>query len=122
VEYGSDMNKEKVLHTIEPYKHKGQWVFDDAAVGLDKEPFVSGADDLITLLSNNIPNAERGFSLTFSDAPFPGCTEKFDWEREEGGGNWYSSSKLGKEGWLCPALFKYFTEAPKELFALFSPK
>jgi hypothetical protein len=26
------------------------------------------------------------------------------------------------EGWLCPALFKYFAEAPQELYAQFEPK
>jgi hypothetical protein len=26
------------------------------------------------------------------------------------------------EGWLCPALFKYFTSAPPTIFAKFEPK
>ncbi len=32
---------------INPYQYDGTWVFDDACVGLQREPFVSGADILI---------------------------------------------------------------------------
>ena len=35
------------LNVIVPYKWEGMWVFDDPRVGLDKEPFVSGADKMI---------------------------------------------------------------------------
>ena len=35
------------LNVIVPYKWEGMWVFDDPRVGLSKEPFVSGADDMI---------------------------------------------------------------------------
>jgi len=30
------------LMVIVPYKYEGLWVFDDAAVGLSKEPFIAG--------------------------------------------------------------------------------
>jgi hypothetical protein len=33
---------------------------------------------------------------------------KLEWRREEYGGNWYYSPQFDMEGWLCPALFKYF--------------
>jgi hypothetical protein len=65
----------------------------------------------------NIPNAERGFTLIFSHSPFPGHQYRLDWQRQEGGGNWYYSGDLDMEGWLCPALFKYFSETPKTLYA-----
>ncbi len=32
------------LRAIAPFKYEGMWVFDDPTVGLDKEPFVSGAE------------------------------------------------------------------------------
>ena len=32
------------LRVIAPFKYEGMWVFDDPTVGLDKEPFVSGAE------------------------------------------------------------------------------
>ena len=50
---------------IHPYKHEGLWVFDDAEVGLIKEPFVSGADDIIEKMVEYLPDAENGFNLIF---------------------------------------------------------
>jgi hypothetical protein len=38
------------------------------------------------------------------------------WVREEAGGNAYRWSEHGLEGWLCPALLKYFDTAPTELW------
>ena len=35
------------LNVIHPYKWEGLWVFDDQRVGLEKEPFVEGADTII---------------------------------------------------------------------------
>ena len=101
---------------IAPYKYEGMWVFDDAAAGLTREPFVSGIDKMIDLAVADIPNADRGFRLLFSATPFPGYTWKLEWRREEFGGNWYYAPQHKIEGWLCPALFKYFDQAPAELY------
>ena len=70
-----------------------------------------------TVMVTDILDAERGFTLIFSGAPFPGHRYRLDWQREEGGGNWYYSADLDMEGWLCPALFKYFSDTPKTLYA-----
>ncbi|MFK5922855.1 MAG: hypothetical protein QM496_11805 [Verrucomicrobiota bacterium] len=110
------------IKVIIPYRWEGMWVFDDAKVDLDKEPFVSGADDIIDLLVADIPDAADGFRLIFSSTPFPGFQVEFEWQREEHGGNWYHIASLDKEGWLCPALFKYFDEAPKSIFAKVEPR
>jgi hypothetical protein len=110
------MNALMVLH---PYKHEGQWVFDDPTVGLDKEPFVAGTDDIIDQATQIIPNAEKGFTLIFAATSFPGHNLALEWQREEYGGNWYYSPELDMEGWLCPALFKYFDSAPKRIYAQF---
>jgi len=91
-------------------------VFDDANTGLVREPFVCGIDTMIDKLVATIPNADKGFRLIFSATPFPGFTVELDWRREEYGGNWYFSPQFQMEGWLCPALFKYFTDAPVKLF------
>ena len=104
------------INLIVPYRYEGMWVFDDARVGLDKEPFVSGADTMIDVLVADIPNAQKGFRLLFSATPFPGYQVKLEWAREEYGGNWYFSPDFKMEGWLCPALFKYFEKAPKEIY------
>jgi hypothetical protein len=97
-------------------------VFDDARVGLVQEPFVSGADTIIDRMVEGIPNAASGVTILFSATPFPGSRHEFVWRREESGGNWYFSPQFGIEGWLCPALFKYFDQAPERIFAQVKPK
>jgi hypothetical protein len=57
------------------------WVFDDARVGLVQEPFVSGADTWIDRVVADIPDAENGFTLIFSNTPFPGHQYRLDWRR-----------------------------------------
>lgn len=104
------------INVISPYKYHGIWVFDDPRVGLSQEPFVAGADTMIDRVVTDIPDAEKGFTLIFSAVPFPGHQFRLDWQREDAGGNWYRSEELDMEGWLCPALFRYFSEAPKQLY------
>ena len=109
---------------INPYKDSGLWVFDDERAGLDKEPFVSGADTIIdrAIEAKKISDAERGFRLVFSAGEFPGYDLKLTWVRAGDGGNWYWCDDFGMEGWLCPALFRYFESAPKEIFAKFEKR
>jgi len=110
------------IMVIYPYKHQGVWVFDDEIVGLVQEPFVSGADEIIEKMVAEIPDAENGFILFFSASPFPGYQFVFEWRhREEYGGNWYYSKDIDMEGWLCPALFKYFDNAPEKIYAQSKP-
>jgi hypothetical protein len=109
------------INVIAPYKHNGLWVFDDPRAGLVQEPFVAGADTWIDRVVADIPHADKGFALIFSGTPFPGHQYQLDWQREEIGGNWYCSAELDLEGWLCPALFRYFSEAPKHLYVKIRP-
>lgn len=106
---------------IAPYWDSGTWVFDDPATGLVREPFVSGVPEMINALVKGIPDARSGFRLLFSAAPFPGYQEAFHHRRDEMSGNWYRSEQTGAEGWLCPALFKYFEQAPQTLYARAEP-
>jgi hypothetical protein len=46
----------------------------------------------------------------------------FVWTRAEYGGNWYRWPERKMEGWLCPALLKYFESPPKEIFVQASAK
>lgn len=110
------------INVILPYKWEGMWVFDDANVGLEKEPFVSGADDVIDLLVADIPNADKGFRLAFSGKPFPGYQLFVEWRREEYDGNWYFAPLYGIEGWLCPALMRYFDYVPAKIFVKAEPR
>jgi hypothetical protein len=110
------------ISVIFPYKFQGQWVFDDKSRGLDKEPFIMGIDQIIEKSTESIPSAQYGFKLFFSSTPFPGYTVKLEWVRGELGGNWYRCEQLGIQGWLCPALLKFFEKAPTEIYAKPEPK
>ena len=116
---GRPMN---AINVIAPYKHLGMWVFDDPRVGLVQEPFVSGADTMIDRVVAEIPNAESGFVMLFSSSPFPGSQIRLEWHRADSGGNWYYSPQLDLEGWLCPALLRYFEQAPREIYVQIKPK
>ncbi len=106
---------------IAPYRYAGTWVFDDPRVGLTAEPFVAKVPELIDKLVEDVPRAEKGFRLLFSAAPFPGHSTKLVWRRSDGAGNWYYSEEYDIEGWLCPALFKYFRRAPEEIYVKAEP-
>ncbi len=110
------------LRIIFPYKYEGVWVFDDAEQDLVREPFVFGADDILDWLVTDVPNAENGFKLLFSHGPFPGYQARGEWVREELDGHWYQLDNPPMEGWLCPALLKYFDQAPKEIYVKAEPK
>ncbi len=104
------------IQIISPYWLHGTWVFDDPVVGLTQEPFVCGVPEMIDDLVADIPTARQGFRLLFSARPFPGFQRKLTWVREEMEGNWYKADEPPMEGWLCPALFRYFEAAPAELY------
>ena len=110
------------MMVIAPYWFSGTWVFDDPEVGLVREPFVSGIPEMINELVEDIPNARDGFRMTFSAGRFPGFQRELMWVREEDGGHWYRTEDPPMEGWLCPALFKYFDEAPEKLFIRADPR
>jgi hypothetical protein len=104
------------INVIAPYRHHGMWVFDDPRVDLVQEPFISGADTLIDRAVQGIPDAEQGFLLIFSARPFPGQEIHLSWRRVDMDGNWYYTERFDLEAWFCPALLKYFSDPPKDLF------
>jgi len=102
---------------LEPYRQNGAWVFDDPAVGLKGEPFVAGVTEMIDRLAAEIPDADKGFRLLFSVAPFEGQQASLTWvQADPVEGHWYRADAAGDEGWLCPALFCYFPIAPPRIF------
>ena len=105
------------IHVIAPYRQASTWVFDDPAVGLKAEPFVSGIPQMIDALVQDIPRADRGFRLLFSAHRSPAIKS-----------NWYAcgpnTAAIGTAGlrpiWkddCAPALGKYFPEPPPTLYA-----
>src|SRR3712207_3609289 len=97
---GSEEAVSNQIYVIAPYRHASTWVFDDPAVGLRAEPFVSGIPDMIDALVKSIPDADRGFRLLFSAAPFPGYQVELVQLRAEFGGVWYRWTATSMDGWL----------------------
>lgn len=103
------------LMSILAYRHHGGWSFDDEAVGLVAEPFVAGIPEMIDILADQV-SADGCIVLTFASAEFPSASLRLDRIREEFGGNWYRWEDRGMDGWLCPALLKYFPIAPDKIW------
>jgi hypothetical protein len=116
-----DVPMNNAIMVIFPYRKNGVWMFDDDAVGLKQEPFVCGVPEMIDVLVADIKDAEKGFAAYFSGQPFPGARMHLKRVREEHGGNWYQLAGTDTQGWLCPAMFKYFAEAPSSLFVKAGP-
>jgi hypothetical protein len=91
-------------------------------VGLVQEPFVAGADVILDRMTAHIPNAEKCVTVLFSRIPFPGYQFELHRRREESGGKIYHCPEFDLEGWLCPALLKYFDEAPTSIYVQVRPK
>jgi hypothetical protein len=100
----------------------GTWVFDDPRVGLVREPFVAGIPEMMDVLIADIPNAKDGFRLLFSANPFPDYQKKLTWLLGGMDGNYYMLDDPPMEGWICPAMFKYYDEPPRELYVKAEPK
>jgi hypothetical protein len=49
------------LFVLQPYRYQSSWVFDDPRVGLEREPFVFGIDEMIDRLVAPILDAARAF-------------------------------------------------------------
>ena len=47
------------LYVLRPYPYQGSWVFDDPAVGLEREPFVFGIDEILSGVKFFAARAER---------------------------------------------------------------
>jgi len=118
-----------------PYKEHNSkcWVFDDPTNELKAEAFVCGMSEMIQKIIDTkaLPDADRGFTMTFGIEPFEGSDVILYWIKEENLtfkakdgqehgliGNWYGGKVAGKimVGWLCPALLKYFEKPPEMLY------
>ncbi len=110
-------------HTINPYRWDGIWVFDDERVGIEKEPFLFVAEELINLMVADIPDAEAGFRLRFASARFQGAAYEFVRGRAEAVGFWYRSEAFDLESWIADAIIKcYFRVPPERIFVQTQPR
>lgn len=97
-----------------------RWVFDDADANLSQEAFVAGMDEVIDLVTKDIPNATDGVFIHFSegigsdDYPFIVLTHaKSIHHPKLGQSNYYFSENLNKQVWLCPNMYKYAEFTPQ---------
>ena len=112
------------INTILPYRSMGGWAFDDAAVGLEREPFVAGADKAIDKIVKHLGIETDKIKMTFSKDKFPGHHVKLLYLAPDtiavwdGGGDFYriEDDNFNIDLWLCPALLKYFDIAPDEIY------
>jgi hypothetical protein len=109
------------IMVVAPYWYNGTWVFDDPAVGLRREPFVAGVPEMIDVLVEHIDDARDGFRLLFSARPFPGHQKKLTRVRGDSEGNFYKLDDPPMEGWICPAMFKYYKTPPEALYVKAEP-
>lgn len=111
------------LLVIEPYRSgKTGWRFDEPRLHLKGEPFIRGIPEMIDKMVDGISGSDKAVRLTFSQQEFPGWQFRLDLRREQDGGNWYYNEKYQMEGWLCPALFKFFPRAPRHIYAMAEAK
>jgi hypothetical protein len=119
-----DLSDANAIHVIHPYKSNGIWMFDDADKNVSKEPFVSGADEILDIVSNY----QSKCTVLFSDNCFPGNKYRLKKTFDEGQGAWYMLNEIAaseeckditniKHGWLCAVVKYYFqNNIPDEIY------
>ncbi len=88
------------------------WAFDDVRHGLVSEPFIMGMSEILSYAVMDIDNARDGFLMFFSLNPITAKDYVLEKLREENGGCWYRLKGTKLEGWLCPAMYHYFSSSP----------
>jgi hypothetical protein len=99
-----------------------RWVFDDSEFNLSQEAFVSGMDEVIDLLTKEIPNASAGVYVHFDEFigsdefPFITLTHATSLHHPKlGQSNYYFCEKLDKKVWICNNMYRYTDHTPQVL-------
>jgi len=121
-------HREPMVNTGEPitihpyYTTIDGWVFDDPRTGLVKEGLVQGIDTMLNAMAQlRGLNRREGFDITFSSNKIEDYDVKLNKLHEIDGdgqknGTMYYCEEFETEGWLCPALYLYFTAAPDNIY------
>ena len=109
------MKTENSLYIIQPYRDLGTWLFDDESRNIIREPFVLGVPQMIDMYLEQKGIQANKFTLIFSNKDIPNADAKLIKERDLNEGAWYSLVGTDKEGWICPAILKYYETAPDKL-------
>ena len=115
------------IHTMHVYRHHNIWVFDNPSVGLVKEPFVAGADEVFDYIAKahcglDTPEDNLYMDILFASTDFPGRQLWAGWVGSSVGGNDYKvlnsdfAPLINHNLWLCPALLKYYRKAPMDIY------
>lgn len=100
------------IYTIFPYKEKGVWMFDDEWKGINREPFVAGADTLL----DEVCDGKEDIVAIFSQTPFKDFDFYINKVKEDEYGTTYFCEKFDHELWLCPALWVYLIPSPEKIY------
>jgi len=122
------------ITAITVYNDGGVLMFDDPGRGIYREAFVAGADVILVKVATMVGADPDRFNLLFSAHKFPGSQFSIKWvSGDKGGagqeGNIYEldfasgepNGETKVQGWLCPTLFSYFSEAPDEIHFCIKP-
>lgn len=116
------------VNQLKVYWTGSTWAFDDPRIGLVAEPFVAGAEMII---SDAIERAhgylvlkkakETGIVITFSKTLLPHVEDEVSITLQEQfdkfGHGMYIDNFSGRVGWLCPATLHYFKDYPEYIYA-----
>jgi hypothetical protein len=72
--------------------------------------------EMMDVLVKDIADARQGFRLLFSANPFPGYQKRLTWLCGDMEGNIYRLEDPPMKGWICPAMFRYYKSAPRNLY------
>jgi len=116
------------VNQLEVYWTGATWAFDDARVGLVAEPFVAGAEMIISDAIERehghlvLKKAkENGIVITFSKNLLPYVEDEasviLQEQFDKFGHGMYIDNFTGRVGWLCPATLHYFKDYPEYIYA-----
>jgi hypothetical protein len=97
----------------------GIWAFDDEMRGLKNEPFVGETNNLLDKMaieSGYDLNDNPQVALLFAATEFPDYQCDLNLIETSPTGTTYRDQISGIYPWLCPAMFKYFPEAPEKMY------
>jgi hypothetical protein len=108
-----------LIHTLHARWNGRTWVYDDIALGVIGEPFVAGADHIITALCGMRATRARvgGAELIFSAEPFPAAARLDLLAETPDGYTWYYWAERKMKSGFCPHFHDYFKTAPRALYA-----
>jgi len=114
---GGNGSAEQGILTIRPYRWQGDWVIDDARVGLAQAPCAAAGGLLdAAIAAKGLGHADDGFLLWFSAHPFPGYDVHLHTIGVGDSGPVFTWTEAGRTGHLCAALLHYFPTAPQDLY------